>query len=150
MRRDKLRMAHSFSDIFITFSIVSLFVFSTISFVALLQEENNAPTSILDNALINSTFVSLSSNISQQEVSTNTSKGAFDSDVPAPGFGSLIIFAIVGVAQGFTSIIITTYNILIILPLSLLGIPSQVANILGSILMMTLIFLAWRLYRVGS
>lgn len=143
-------MATSFREMFTMFSIVSLMVFSTISFVVLLQEENDAPTSLLDNSLINSTFISLSGNISEQEVSTNTSKGAFDSDVPAPGFGSLIIFAIVGVAQGFTSIIITTYNILIILPLSILGIPSQVANILGSILMMTLIFLAWRLYRVGS
>lgn len=143
-------MPTSFREIFITFSIISLVVFSAISFVVLLQQENDASSSLLENSLINSTFVNLRGNISQQETSVNTSKGEFDSDVPAPGFGSLIIFAIVGVAQGFTSIITTTYNIIIVLPLNLLGIPTQVANILGSILMMSLIFLAWRLYRVGS
>ncbi len=143
-------MATSFREVFIMFSLISLMVFATISFVVTLQTDNDAPSSLLENQLINNTFISLSDNISQQSVSTNTSKTAFDSDIPAPGFGSLIIFAIVGVAQGFTSTITTTYNIIIILPLGLLGIPSQVANILVSILMMTLILLAWRLYRVGS
>ncbi len=143
-------MPTSFRQVFITFSIISLFVFATISFVVSFQTENNVSSSILENELINRTFVSLNDDISDQETDSNSSKNSFESEIPAPGFGSLIIFAIVGVAQTFTSIITTTYNVIIVLPISLLGIPNQIASILGSILMMSLIFLAWRVYRVGS
>lgn len=140
----------SFRELFITFSILSLLVFSTISFVALFQDENDSPSTILENELINRTFVNIDSSISTQETNSNSSKEAFESEIPERGFGSLIIFSIVGVAQSFISIITTTYNLVIVLPISLLGVPFQVAKILGSILMMSLIFLAWRVYRVGS
>jgi hypothetical protein len=143
-------MPTSFRQVFITFSIIALFVFGAISFIVSFQSENSAGSSILENELINRTYVSLISDISTQETNTNSSKAAFESEIPAPGFGSLIIFAIVGVAQTFTSIITTTYNVLIVLPISLLGVPRQIASILGSILMMSLIFLAWRVFRVGS
>lgn len=143
-------MVHSFRKTFITFSMISLFVFASISFIVSFQSENNADSSILENELINRTFSSLGSDISGQELSSNSSKNAFESEIPAPGFGSLIIFAIVGVAQTFTGIITTTYNVIIVLPISLLGVPQQVAQILGSILMVSLLLLAWRLYRVGS
>lgn len=140
----------SFRQTFITFSIISLFVFAAISFIVAFQTENDADSSILENELINRTFTTLADDISEQETDSNQSKGAFESEIPAPGFGSLIIFAIVGVAQTFTSIITTTYNVIIVLPISLLGVPKQIASIMGSILMMSLIFLAWRVYRVGS
>ena len=143
-------MVLSFRELFMVFTVVSLFVFSTISFVVVLQEENNSSTSILDNELINRTFIDLSDTISSQEESTNTSKGAFESENPQPGFGSLIIFAIVGVTKTFTGSVITIYNILIVLPLQLLGVPTQVANVLGTLIMMSLLFAAWRVYRVGS
>lgn len=140
----------SFREIFITFSIISLFVFAMISFVVTLQEEEGSSSSILENELINRTFVDLGGNITQQETTTNISKGAFESENPEPGFGSLIIFAIVGVTKTFTSLITATYNIIIVLPLTVLGVPNQIAKILGSILMVSLVFLAWRVYRVGS
>ncbi len=143
-------MVHSFRKLFTVFSIIGLFVFAAISFIDSLQTENNASSSILENELINRTFSSLSEDISDQQTTTNSSKNAFESEIPAPGFGSLIIFAIVGVTHTFTSILTGTYNLIIVLPLVTLGIPSPVANILGSILMITLTLFAWRVYRVGS
>lgn len=140
----------SFRETFITFSIISLFVFALISFVDIFQQENNDSNSILENEKINSTFVSLRGNISTGQVSVNTSEFAFNEDVPTPGFGSLIVFAIVGVTQGFMSIITTTFNLIIVLPITTLGVPGKIANILGSILIVSLILLAWRVYRVGS
>jgi len=140
----------SFRELFITFSIISLFVFATISFVVTFQDENDSPNTILENELINRTFRNIGTDITNQETDSNSSKEAFESEIPERGFGSLIIFSIVGVAQSFISIITTTYNAVIVLPITLLGVPAQVAKILGSILMMSLIFLAWRVYRVGS
>lgn len=140
----------SFRELFITFSLISLFTFATISFVVLFQSENDSSNSILENDLINRTFTSIGGDIDDQESSSNSSKEAFESEIPERGFGSLVIFSIVGVAQSFISIITTTYNTVIVLPLTILGVPFQVAKILSSILMMSLIFLAWRVYRVGS
>ncbi len=143
-------MPHSFRDTFIMFSLISLFSFAALSFVIQLQIENDGPNSLLENDLINRTFIDLGGDISQNEQTVNTSKGAFDSENPAPGFGSLIIFAIVGVTKTFTGVITGTYNILILLPITTLGVPTQIANVLGAILMMSLVFMAWRVYRVGS
>ena len=143
-------MPTSFKQVFINFSLVSLFVFSTISFIVVFGVENGAINSILDNPTINSTFGNLSSDMGEQLDNSTNASTAFNAETPAPGFGSLIIFAIVGVTKGFTSVIVVSYHTIIILPMTFLGIPSSVAQVLGSILMMVLIFLAWRVYRVGS
>ena len=143
-------MPAGFRQVFITFSIIMLFVFSTISFVVIFQSENDSNNTILENELINRTFIKAGGNISSQQTSTSSSQESFEAEVPEKGLGSLIIFAIVGVVKGFTKTITQAYNLVIVLPISALGVPNAVAQILGSILMVSLVLLAWRVYRVGS
>ena len=77
-------MPTSFRQIFITFSIISLFAFAAISFNVAFQTENNSSSSILENQLINSTFTQLntlsssSSNASESQFAgANSSKTNF-------------------------------------------------------------------------
>ncbi len=140
----------SFREVFITFSLIGLFVLATLSFGIKLQQDNSVSDTILNNSQINRTLDRLQSNLTDVSNQTQQQRQNFESEIPERGFGSLLIFSIVSVSQKFTATIIGVYNILIVLPASILGIPPEVIGVLGSILIVSLILLAWRVYRVGS
>jgi len=140
----------SFREIWVSFILIGLFIFSMISFIALMQDKNNVDDSILENEIINNTFNKLSQNLTILENNTQTQRQSFESEIPERGFGSLIIFSIVGVTQKFTALLIGIFNIIIVLPASILGISPIVTSALGSILLVSLVLLGWRVYRIGS
>ncbi len=143
-------MVTSLREVFISFALVGIIVFATISFIVSTQTQNNVENTILEDDIIfkvynqtNTTLLSFRDNASSQ-------KGNFEKEFPERGFGSLIIFAIVGVGQTFTDMILGVYNVFIILPSRFLQIPPQVISAITAILIVTLVLLAWRVYRVGS
>ncbi len=143
-------MVTSFREVFLTFSLIGIFVLAGISFIVTTQRDNGVENTILENDVINRTFTNLESDLGGFSSNASTQKESFESEIPERGFGSLIIFAIVGVGNKFTSLIVGVYNIFIVLPASLLGIPSVVISVLTSILLLSLVLLIWRVYRVGG
>ena len=143
-------MVASFRETFLIFSLIGIFVFSMLSFGITLQSDNGVTDPITNNPVINSTFNRLETNLSSYGSQTQAQRANFESEIPERGFGTLIIFSIVSVGQKFTAIIITTYNILIVLPASILGISPVIISVLGSILIVTLLLLVWRVIRAGS
>lgn len=143
-------MVTSFREVFITFALIGVFIFATISFVIVTQRDNGVTNTILDNEIINRTYTNLETDLGGLSSNASTQKESFESEIPERGFGSLIIFAIVGVGNKFTGMIVGIYNILIVLPASLLGIPSVVISAMTAILLISLVLLVWRVYRVGS
>jgi len=140
----------SFRATWINFILIGILVFSLISFIVVFQEQNNVEGGILENELINSTFNDLAEELSTSGGDVQTQRESFEAEIPERGFGSLIIFTIVGVTQNFMSVIITIFNILIVLPAQIIGVSPIVISALGSILIVSLILLAWRVYRIGS
>ncbi|KKN11228.1 hypothetical protein LCGC14_1028590 [marine sediment metagenome] len=143
-------MVTSFREVFINFALIGVLVFATISFIVIFQQDNNVTDTILSDSRINTSFNSLTTQLINLEENTTTQKDSFESDVPETGAISLIIFAIVGVGQVFTSLIVGTYNIIIVLPATILGVSPVVIGVLTAILSVTLVLLVWRVYRVGS
>ncbi len=143
-------MVTSFREVFTTFVLIGVFVFAGISFIVTTQRDNGVTNTILDNDVINRTYSNLETDLGGLSSNASTQKESFESEIPERGFGSLIIFAIVGVGNKFTGMIVGIYNILIVLPASLLGISPIVIGALTAILLLSLILLVWRVYRVGS
>ena len=143
-------MTTSFRETFITFALIGIFIFAGISFIVTTQRDNNVDETILEDEIINRTYSKLETNLSDFESATQTQKESFEEEIPERGFGSLIIFSIISVGQKFTGLIAVVYNIMIILPASILGIPKVVISVLSSILIVSLILLVWRVYRVGG
>ena len=52
--------------------------------------------------------------------------------------------------QTFGNVIVGTYNILIVLPASILGIPNAVLSVFTGILIVFMVFLGWRAIRSGD
>ncbi|KKL91642.1 hypothetical protein LCGC14_1892650 [marine sediment metagenome] len=143
-------MVTSFRDTFITFALIGIFIFASISFIVTTQKDNNVDETILENDVINRTYINLEANLSSFRGGAQEQKESFELDVPEPGFGSLIIFAIVGVGQIFSGMILGIYNVFIVLPASILGISPVVIQVLTTIIIISLILLIWRVYRVGA
>ena len=143
-------MAASFRDVFVTFALIGIFVFAGISFIVQTQLDNDVENTILENEVINKTYTNLETDLSDFGSETQTQKESFESEIPERGFGSLIIFAIIGVGQKFTGMITGIYNIFIVLPASILGISPVVIGVFTAMLIVSLILLAWRVYRAGA
>ena len=105
----------SFREQWIEFAVVGMFVLSVLSFVILMQERNNVEEGIITNPIINKTFIKLEQNLTSIRNATETQRESYEDEVPERGFGSLIIFAIVGVSQKFFGLLIGIYNIIIVL-----------------------------------
>lgn len=140
----------SFKDVFITFTIVGIFMFAMISFVFELQDSNGVINTIKENELLNNTFNRLETNLSTFGSQAQTQKDNFESEIPERGFGTLIIFSIVTVAQKFTGMVIAIYNTMVLLPASVLGIPPIVVSGFNAIVLIILVLLSWRVIRLGS
>ncbi len=140
----------SFRELFTSFAIIGILIFGTLSFIVISQQDNNSNSTILDNDVINKTFTKLETNLSGFRDTTQTQRGNFESEIPERGFGSLLIFSIVAVGQKVGALVVGVYNVIIVLPASILGVSDVVIGVMSSILLLTLVLLSWRVYRAGS
>ncbi len=143
-------MVASFREMFILFSLVGILVLGTISFGVTFQEENDVTNTILEDQRINNTFIRLGGNLSDFESETQSQREVYESEIPERGLSSLIIFSLVPIIQKFTAMIVGIFNILIIIPSEILGMPSIVMGTLEAIFLVSFIILGWRVLRVGS
>ena len=139
-----------FSTILNNFLFMGLLVFAGFSFVVITQADNNAVQPIGEDSLFNESFNDLQANLDSLESTGNTQYGQFTSEVPAAGFASIVLFGIVSVGKTFGSLTLTTFGLIIKLPLIVLGIPASTAAILFTWLVVSIITAMWLLYKLGG
>ena len=142
-----------FSETYVSFVLLGLIVVGTISFIVQLQTENEIDPITNDSefgSLIGRIQVNLTDNLKLSQDNTNASQEAFQSEVPEPSFGSLIIFAIVGVVTTFTGILTGIYAVLIVIPAQILQIPPILMSAIATLLGTLFALMAWRVYRAGE
>ena len=142
-------MVESFRSLFILFSLIGILVLATISFGVTFQEENGVTNTILEDERINKTFIRLGGNLSDFPSETQSQREVYESEIPERGLTSLIIFSLVPIIQKFTAMIVGIFNILIIIPSEILGIPSVVMGTLEAIFLVTFIIFGWSVLRTG-
>lgn len=139
-----------FKKLWINYALIGLFVFLMLAFIVQFQIDNSQPETILENPLINKTYQGLQTNLSTFGSASQGQRGTFEAETPTDSFGSLIIFAIVSSGKIFSSMLVGVFNLLIFLPASVLGISPVVVSVFSSILIISIIFLLWRVYKVGE
>lgn len=140
----------SFSKLSFNFMLIGLIVFSLFSFVIQFQSENNSPLEITDNVLVNDTFGDLKTRLTAVGDESQDVNKVFESDNPLEGFGSILLFSIVNAGRTFNSMIIGVFNIIIRLPVSILGIDPIITSILVTMLAITFIIGLWAVYKLGG
>ncbi len=139
-----------FEKLFISFVLVGIFVLAMISFGAKLQLDNDVNDSILQNDIINDTFINLESTLDRSRDNTSRGLSSFENETVSGGFGSLIFFTIPSVMKVVRGIITGVFNILIKFPAQILGISPAIIAAIEAILLVVIIISLWRLYKLGG
>lgn len=139
-----------FKDLFITFALLGVFALAMFSFGVEISINNNSNNSLGNEPSMKNLNSSLISDLSSFNSKANSSKSNFESESPTSGFGELIIFSIISAGKVFTGMIFGIFNGLF-LPLSqVIGISVVVLGVIASILTISLIIYAWRVYKSGE
>lgn len=139
-----------FLDLFTKFVIMGLVVISMFTFTAFFQSENNIDNKFIDNSLMNETFNSLRTKITGFRDISQSQKNLFESENPTRGFGTILLFSIVSAGKVFNGMLIGIFNILIKLPVVVLGLDPVVVSALSTILILTIIIGLWIVYKLGG
>lgn len=139
-----------FQDITGNFLWLALFIFAGAAWIVSIQVSNEAVQPIAEDSLFNDSFQSLQTSLSELETEGTTQYDQFTGETPKPGFGSIVLFGIVGAGKTFSNIIIATFWILLKVPLIVLGIPQTIISVLATWLIITIIVAVWLLYKLGG
>lgn len=140
----------NFENLTIKFILSALMLISIFSFITITQSDNNAVDPIRNNAIFNDSVGLLINKIDNGTSSAQGKYEAFNSEEPAQGVGSIILFGIVSVGKAFSQIIFGFFGAIIKLPLIVLGIPASVYNLIIMWLIIAVIVGVWLLYKLGG
>jgi len=152
-------MATGLKTLIISFLLVGLFTYSFISFGDKFQNDMDANQTLLNesDSNLNSTYGFFRTNLEESEDTANTSRTSFESEKVTSEFGSLTLSSVVGVAKSFTGTMIGFFNVIFDLIKVVFGFDegnsaafTAVIGTLSAILLITIIFFAWRWIRTGS
>lgn len=143
-------MPQGMNKTLITFGIIGLFVVAFLSFAFQFEEDNSISDGIRNNSILNKTYVNLENNLTGMEEKANQENVGQDTESVTESAGSLVFFSITSAGKTIKGIIVGVYNALVIIPAQILGVSSVVVILFGSLLTLTLILLAWRLYKSGE
>jgi len=131
-------------------ALTGLIIFAFISFALILQQDNDAEEYLTDDPIINKSFGKLETDLSAFENNASGQRSVFEKENPTITFGSLIFYSIISAGKVFTSFLIGIYNIIIVIPASILGVNSVVFSVLGGLTITIIILALWYLYKIGS
>ena len=137
----------SLQKTFVVFAILGLFIYGIMSFVIITQENNDAENKITDHDTINDTYGELYTQLTDAETETETIIGNFTRRSPTETFGELSVTSIFSPTSKLKTLTVGLWNILIQLPMKVLGVSPVVASTITSILSISLIIGMWLIWK---
>ena len=137
-----------FRGIITNLLVVGLIIFNILSWIITLQNDNNNAQAITNNTLINQTYGNLEANLSSSQTTFETASGNFQNITPDTqtiiGVDISPILSLTSLGRTMTT---GVYNILIGLPMSILGVPPIVAGVITSIFILLILLGIWAILR---
>lgn len=140
-------MAFGFKDIPINFLLAGLFLLSMIGFITALAYESGVSSPLDGNTIINTT--ALNATLSRADTEGKAHLNASQEDAPTSEFGQFISFAIIGNMWAYASSAFEVMNIFADSSTKV-GISPLTVGIIDAILLIVVIFAAWRVIRIGE
>ena len=135
---------------FIKMLLIGVLFLSIMNFIIITQTENDPTNLITNNTLINDSFGDLTSNLNAAQSDTDVASETFSSSTPTSTLGFVTITSIVSPTRIFRGLVLGTYNILIALPASFLGVPEVILAVINAILTLVLILGVWAIWKGGN
>lgn len=147
-------MAIEFRQLLISAILIGVFTFSLIGAGVLMQGNNNITEGILQDSIINNTFNDLGENLSNQQGIAQTQLEGFETEAPEIGTNVFLFSSIVSAGKTFTSSLSLLYNVVFNLIIVKLGLGSGSGLVLVggllAILLVTILFLAYKVFKIGT
>jgi hypothetical protein len=128
--------------------LVGLFSISFLYFILIVSQDNDS-VGLINDKTLNKTFYSLNSSLSGIQAKTESEYNATATEPISAGFGSIILFSIRNAGTVFGGSVTSIIKPLLIFSQETLGIPPVVLGIISAIIIVSLIFLGWKMYRLG-
>lgn len=142
-------MADNFKEYLVSFILIGLFIIAMISFSVGFANENNSTITIIGESKIKYTYTALNDTLSDLNKNTGSQENATSSDPGSFGAESIILTSIWGSLKVFWSSIKDVSNILATF-MKYIGVSYLVIGVILSIIIITIIFLAWKTIRTGE
>jgi len=145
-----------FGDFTIGILLTGLFMFVFIGFAGQMAIDNPTNQSILDDKSVSDVYTSINTTLlAVKPDSDKNSKGFFNSQISpenSGGSGGIVIDSIVGITQLISSGFVSgTFGVVANFFTTTLGLNSNlVFGLIMSFFTITIILLAWRVYRAGN
>ena len=136
-----------FKGFFINIVVMGVVILGIMSFIIISQTNNNTENLITNNSIINNTYGNLYGNISSVQSTGDLAGQNFGNITPTQSYGIVDVTSVVSPTRLFSAFIQGTYNVLIELPIKILGVPPLVAGALDAIVALIVILGIWAIWR---
>ena len=130
------------------FVVLGVLVFAIMNFIIIIQVDNSvdAENRITNNSLINESFGNLESNLNTQD-SAQKSLNSLEDVPPTEYVGDLDVGSTVSATRTARTVITGLWNILIQLPIIILGVSPVVASAISTILLIFIAIGIWAIWK---
>lgn len=136
-----------FKTVAINLMVVGVLVLAIMSWTVITQTQNNPSQLITNNTLINQSYGDLTTNLNSAQSTGDNAEDTFGDITPSQSFGIVDVTSIVSPTRVYRTLIVGTFNILIELPLKILGVPPVVSGVVYAILFLLMILGIWAIWR---
>ncbi len=140
----------NFRSLIIGAMLTSLFVIAMMNGHIFLSQENNVNASLLDEEDINRVYTQLNSSLNDAQESASNVRTAFEDEKPNLLAGFFLLESIINAAKALGSILVNIFNLTFGVMISKLGIPPLFFGVMTAILLIMMVFLAWKLFKQGE
>ena len=139
-------------DIIIGVTLTGLFAVGLLSFGIIFADDQSSTYSIADEDFVNEFNAYLQENLEDFKGETETEKKSLEeagrkASTESETFG---LISIISNAFAFISLMFGTFNILTDGVAGIIGIPTLVINVIFSAMTITIVLLAWRVWKAGG
>lgn len=136
-----------FKSLAVNISTVGVLILAIFSWTIVTQTQNNPQNLITNNSIINSTYYELYGNLSAAQAQGDQASSTFGNITPSQSFGIVDVTSVVAPTKIFRSLILGVYNIVIELPMKILGVSPIVAGVIDALLLLFIILGIWAIWR---
>lgn len=139
-----------FRDIAGNFIFLGVMILAGISFIIITQSNNDVAQPVIQDPLLSDSFNELNATLSDLEDTGGTQYDQFTQEAPEAGFGAIVLFGIVSAGKTFGNVTLGLFQLVIKLPLIILGLPQTLFSAMITWLVISLIIASWVLYKLGG
>jgi len=137
-------------ELMIAVMLSGIFAIALINMGVNFASNNNSDVSLLNENVINRSYVNLEDSFESFQSTAESNKNASDEEIASTGFNSIILFSALSSARAITGSIATTFNVLKLIFVKYLGVPAIVIGVFSGMLIFIMVLYIWKTMRSGE